>query len=331
MAKTPFYAPVLVAILATCGSDEGLPTIEGPVDGDAAYAHVEKLVACNPRHAGSPGAKAAAEYLKGQLDAMGVAAEIQEFQANPQVTTENGERMVLRNVIGRVPTADASAPILIFGAHYDTKRTVGHEDPAHNFEFEGAIDGGGANGVLLELARHVKDRDNAVHVWFVFFDGEESVPWVWENTLALLGSRHFVQTMDTAVRARVKAFINIDLIGDPNFKIDRDGKSSKALQDIFARVAKEFDAERVVYKYDSSTTDDHLSFTNYGIPAALLIDFRHRIPGTEKPADGEEYTEWWHTAEDNLSNLSADTLAFTGNLLWQSMGELEEHLLKGGR
>lgn len=323
--------PLALLALTACGDG---PSLDGPIDGTAARAHVERLVGFNPRHAGSEGARESAEYLHGQLVELGIEAEIQQW-TDPRFKGDDGESMVLRNVIGRIPAAaeagvaaaERETPILMFGAHYDTKKTQGFDQPERNFEFGGAIDGGGANGALIELAKAVKDRDNQAEIWFVFFDGEESVPWVWDTPQALIGSRWFVQKMDSALRKRIGAFVLLDLIGDEQIKIDRDMASNKELQDIIAAVAKEKEVSHRVYEYSSPVVDDHKSFMDFGIPSVLLIDFQYRAHPmhsnhVENP-EGKTYKQWWHSPEDNLENLSADALAFVGNLCWHALDDLE--------
>ena len=135
---------------------------------------------------------------------------------------------------------------------------------------------------------------------------------------------------------RIKTFVLIDLIGDQNIKIDKDGKSNPELQQIFAQTAKALDLTDRVYKYESAATDDHEVFRDFGVPAVLLIDFTHRIgeqrwlemnPGTKAP-DAEGYAQWWHTKEDTVDKMSPEALAFTGNLVWAALVDLEKFVLK---
>ena len=74
-------------------------------------------------------------------------------------------------------------------------------------------------------------------------------------------------------------------------------------------------------------TDDHNVFTRYGVPAVLLIDFERRIPGRPQQNPTTDFHQWWHTSEDDLPAMDADALAFTGNLLWQALPELETFVL----
>lgn len=313
--------------LTSCSSSAG----SGPVDGNKAMAHVKQLVACNPRPAGSPGLAKAADYLSAELKALGLNPQRDEF-VHPQ------EKITIRNVWAQIDGADPVAgPILVLGAHYDAKLAAGHKDEAHNFPFQGAIDGGGAPAVLLELAR-VLTKDPKyrprVNVWLYFIDGEESVDWEWNDAKALLGSKHFVKVMGedqklfpNGMRARMKAFVLLDLIGSRDFKIDRDTNSNDRLQNLFATAAGKMKAADRVYEFKSGITDDHNTFTNAGVPSVLLIDFEHRIPKhlqkRPNPTENPRFHPWWHTAEDKIENMAPAALAFTGNLVLQAWPDLE--------
>ena len=97
------------------------------------------------------------------------------------------------NVEAIIPGTRKDDPrILVIGSHYDTKRT----DAEHDFEFVGAIDGGGATGVLLELARGLKAQPPKGNVWLIFFDGEESLRSYWEDPDNRYGSRHHVDRLE---------------------------------------------------------------------------------------------------------------------------------------
>jgi len=145
----------------------------------------------------------------------------------------------------------------------------------------------------------------------------------------------------------VKAFVLIDLIGSKDFKIDKDGRSDVRLMDLFARAAKAMGAEDRVHqlptpleieqykayarqagkKDEWGIIDDHNTFTNFGVPSVLLIDFERRIPGRPQENPKTDYHQWWHTAEDDLPAMDPAALAFTGNLLLQALPELEAFVI----
>ncbi|GAB4145287.1 MAG: M28 family peptidase [Planctomycetota bacterium] len=317
-------ALAIAGLLASCGGPSG------PVDGARAMAHVEKLVAFGPRPAGSEALGKAADYIAAELAALGLSVRRQEF-------TPPGERVLLRNLWTQIDGPDpAKGPILCIGAHYDTKLADG-EQGRKAMRFLGAIDGAGGPAVLLELARVlVREHKPTVNIWLYFIDGEESIDWDWgEGERALLGSRHFVKSMQAdktlfpdGLKARMKAFVLLDLIGSKDMKLDRDGNSSTDLQDLLLDAAKELGIEDRVYRYNASRGfgDDHQSFGNYGIPSVNLIDFMYRVPGDPLPP-GKSYLQWWHTEDDCVSNMSADSLALAGNLVVKALPALERFCL----
>jgi hypothetical protein len=324
-------AATSLLLLASCG---GGVTSTGPIDGAAAMAHVRHIVdAIGPRPFGSDSLKKTADYFSAEIEKMGLKAERHE-------AVDPASKKTMRNLYCRIDGKDPqNGPILMIGAHYDTKLTEGHPEPSYNFPFVGAIDGGGAPCVLLELARCIKARQPAMecNVWLYWIDAEESLDFQWNNERALIGSKAFCRWLaQEKVLPRVKGFVLLDLIGDKNIKIDRDGKSNEQLQQVFERTASQLGVSDRVYRYKSSTTDDHEVFRDFGVPAVLLIDFHHRIGAkrfsetnpTMKLPPNDGYAQWWHTEEDNLAAMSPDALAFAGNLVYAALPELEQFVLK---
>src|SRR5437764_1497796 len=99
---------------------------------DRLKAHVTWLSdpAREGRHAGTPGAAAAAEYIAQQLKEMGCDVQMQDF---------GGRR---KNVVGKVGTADR---YLLLGAHYDGQ---GEGMPS-------ASDNAAGVAVVMELVREL--------------------------------------------------------------------------------------------------------------------------------------------------------------------------------
>lgn len=321
-------APLLL-LFAACGGPSG------PIDGGRAMDHVEKFVAFGPRPFGSDALGKQADYICGELTKLGLSPKRHEVM-------DEREKKLIRNLYVQIDGDDPqNGPILMFGAHYDTKLAEGHQDPKCNFPFVGAIDGGGGPAVLIELARELKGRPQKpkANVWLYWIDAEESIDWTWNNDRALLGSKAFCKWLDKeGTLKRVKAFVLIDLIGSKNFKIDRDGNSDKRLQDLFVPAAKAIGFQDRFYVYPTDqelayyrsknikwgTTDDHNTFTNFGVPSVLLIDFHLRQPEGQKVAG---YEQWWHTADDDLDAMDQDALAITGNLLLAALPDLEAFVL----
>ena len=88
-------------------------------------------------------------------------------------------RVQMKNIIG-LKKGSGSGAVAVSG-HYDTKRFP--------FRFVGANDAGSSTGLLLELARAMKDESYKDDIYLVFFDGEEAFG-EWSDLDSLYGSRH---------------------------------------------------------------------------------------------------------------------------------------------
>jgi Zn-dependent M28 family amino/carboxypeptidase len=315
----------LAASFASCGGSAG------PVDGARAMEHVRNLVALGPRPPGSDALWKAGDYIQAELRALGLTPQ-------EQVWTDPKEKIRFRNVWVQVPGEDpAEGPILAIGSHYDTKVFHGHATPAHNFSFVGAIDGGGASGLLIELARHLVARKNRPNIWLIWFDGEESLEVQWNDDRALFGSRHFVATMQAdktrfpkGLNQRLKVFVLLDLIGDRDIKLDKDVTSNPDLNRIFLEAAKVLGEEQRMFRWElpAEFKDDHLPFRQKGVTVVDLIDFAWRIPEQHKdpakvPEAARGLQAWWHTEHDTLDKMSPRALAFAGNLVMGALPAIE--------
>jgi len=318
---------------------------QGPIDGGAAMRHVEALVQIGARPFGSPELAKATDYLCEQITKAG------RKPVRHEVLHEK-EQKTIRNVYAQIDGEDPqNGPILIFGAHYDTKLAAGHDDATHNFPFVGAIDGGGAPAILIELLRTIGSAEQKpkCNVGFFWIDAEESIDWVWNDNRALLGSQEFCKKLSAdGTMKRVKAFVLLDLMGSTNVKFDKDGDSTGQLIDLFAKAGQELGLAERMFQFPTQQAidyyrqnnlpwgikDDHLNFKNYGVPSMLLIDFQHRIPphlqnlGQGQQAQvHDDYEQWWHTPDDNLAAMDPKSLALAGNLVMQALPKLEEFVL----
>ena len=274
-----------------------------PFDGSRAYAEVERLVEFSPRDAGTPGAKAAAEWLLGRLRSFGVEAGIDEFaDATP------AGRKTFRNVVGRIPGSNGRWVVL--GSHFDTMPGIP--------DFRGANDSGSSSGILLETARMLADsaRRNGGRlpgpgVLIAFFDGEEGIAnYAYGD--GLHGSRHFADLLRKPGEYRcelIDAVVVLDMVGDADLEFTVAHNNANRLVRLLLAVAHE-QGKREIVRMDRSidVTDDHQPFLNLGLDAIDLIDFHYgSAPGLN---------DYWHTSADNLDHVSVESLETTGNLLY---------------
>jgi Zn-dependent M28 family amino/carboxypeptidase len=285
----------LVAAVAMLGLVAAAPAARPRVDGAAALRHVERLVAIGPRVAGSAGAEQARAYITGELKKLGMKVDVRRFEAE----TPDG-RLQMANVIAVVP--GRRPDVILLGGHYDTKSFK-------EFRFVGANDGGSSAALLLELARRLAAAPGEYTYWLVWFDGEEARA-SWTATDSLYGSRRLAAELAQA-RRLPRAMILVDMIGDRNLGILRDTYSTRWLVDIVWATAARLGHGRHFLGTEMGVEDDHAPFLNAGVPAVLLIDF--------------DYPPW-HTADDTLDKVSAQSLAIVGDTVLEALPSVEHYL-----
>ena len=184
--------------------------------------------------------------------------------------------------------------VIVLGTHYETNY------PLRNINFVGANDGGSSTGALLELARVLdKVPDLARRIELIFFDGEEAYEEFTKED-GLYGSRFFANKARKAKRTQYyRGGILWDMIGDRDLVITAPIDSPPELaRGIFAAADALKVRDHFTYFHDRMI-DDHVPFNLVGIPAIDLIDF--------------DYPPW-HTAEDTMDKLSAQSLQIVGQV-----------------
>jgi Zn-dependent M28 family amino/carboxypeptidase len=200
----------------------------------------------------------------------------------------------------------SSRETVIVAGHYDTKRF-------DEFHFLGANDGGSSAALLVELARVLGTRRNALNYWLVFFDGEEAVR-DWSATDSLYGSRHLVEKLSSSGElSRIQALILVDMIGDAQLRIPREYGSTPWLNDLVFSVAQRLGYGRYFRGSQNAVGDDHVPFISAGVSAVDLIDF-----------DYGPHNSYWHSAQDTLDHCSPQSLTIVGRVVTATLLELEK-------
>ena len=254
--------------------------------GTKALAHVQALVDLGPRPPGSAAIEKARAYLRKNLEQNGWRVQEQKFSDE----TPRG-KVVFINLIARFGPRPKTGKRFLLCSHYDTKTF-------DTIRFVGANDGGSSTGALLEMARVLgKHPALAERVDLAFFDGEEAYE-KFSDSDGLYGSRHFAQHLNQNNQTdRYVGGILWDMIGDRNLTITLPIDSPPDLaRDIFASAEALGAREHFTY-YSSDVLDDHTPLNDAGIPTIDLIDF--------------DYPPW-HTAEDMMNKLSAESLQTVG-------------------
>jgi Zn-dependent M28 family amino/carboxypeptidase len=142
------------------------------------------------------------------------------------------------------------------------------------------------------LDKSVTDR---AEIMLAFFDAEDRGGlngWQW-----CVGSRYLAANLDV----RPQYVLVVDMIGDDDQRIYYEWTSTLWLQEKVWRVAADLGYQQhFIAQHRHSILDDHSSFQQWSIPAALIIDFDY---------------PYWHTRYDTLDKISADSLQRVGDVL----------------
>jgi len=290
--------PLLLLTLAWIGIAQQSGASEAKIwqefSGEKALANVQRLVDLGPHPAGSDAIGKARDYIEAQLRQSG-------WQVIRQAFTDDTPRGKIHfvNLIARFAGDGTQAPSFLLCSHYDTKLF-------DTIRFVGANDGGSSTGLLLELARVLGQQPNlARKVELAFFDGEEA----FENfsaTDGLYGSRYFARQLQGDDAKKIRGGILFDMIGDRSLDITLPPDSPSLLaQDVFA--AAEALKLRKYFSYlDRDLIDDHAPLNAIGIPTIDIIDFDY---------------PWWHTADDTMDKISAQSLQIVGSVALYYLAE----------
>jgi hypothetical protein len=147
-------------------------------------------------------------------------------------------------------------------AHLDSVNQAGGPDaPA-----PGADDNASGSAGVLEIGRALAQHVATQDLMLVLFGGEEQ---------GLLGSRHFVQQLSLAQRARVRAVVNMDMIGvlntDAPSVLIEGRATSQPLIDRLATAGATYTNLQIETSLHAANSD-HVPFLDRGLPAVLTIE-----------------------------------------------------------
>jgi Zn-dependent M28 family amino/carboxypeptidase len=218
------------------------------------------------------------------------------------VNAVSGKR-VTRNVLadmGDVNDQSAKDPLIVAGAHLDSVT----EGPGIN-------DNGSGSAAVLEAALRLAQEpaQNRGRLRFAFWGAEER---------GLTGSRHHVSSLSDDERQRIAVYINLDMVGSPNFT--RFVRASIAKLDGLAAIVR----EEVVTEFRTHDLpfeertggrfgSDDASFFQKGIPTVGLYtgasgkksESEARVSGG---VAGRPYDPCYHRACDTVENINREVL-----------------------
>ena len=319
------YIVLLFLVLLTACSKKQAVVSRPAFAADSAYAYIERQMAFGPRVPNGAAHMQCAVWLIEQLRACGAEVELQKgFMPDYR-----GANQQIYNIIGHFYTPEmTNRPRILLGAHYDTRPWCDEEEDYNDrfYNVPGANDGASGVGVLLEVARQlgVKLADSTLTkpVDIIFFDCEDmGTPRVYtgeerEDTWCL-GSQLWATNYERLSEKPVYSFgIVLDMVGAPDAYFPLEMYSTNYAQNYQQKIWKS--AEQLGYgamfasQQSYPITDDHY-YINYiaGIPCVDIIHYDIR--------NATGFPNWWHTRNDDMSNISKSTLQAVGEVVMSQL------------
>jgi glutaminyl-peptide cyclotransferase len=279
---------------------------------DSAYAFVKKQVDFGPRIPNTNAHEKTGDYLINTFKRYGADVAVQTFTA----VNYEGNNLQLKNIIASFSPEKTKR--ILLGAHWDTRPFADKDKEKPEAQFEGANDGASGVGVLMEIARLVKDQKPNVGIDIILFDGEDwgekngeqskkQLPEGYEEWWCL-GSQYWAHHKHKPNYAAYYGIL-LDLVGAKGSKFYREGTSvefaPRIVEKIWETAARLGYADVFINQVPGSITDDHLFVNEVGkIPMADIIHY--------DPVNGF-FGDYHHTRKDNMSIIDKDVLGIVGN------------------
>ncbi len=313
----------VLGLVSSCSKKAAV--VERPAfSSDSAYVYIERQMAFGPRVPNSAAHTQCAVWLIEQLRAFGAEVELQKgFMPDYR-----GANQQIYNIIGHFGTAETfTRARILLGAHYDTRPWCDEEAEYENrfYNVPGANDGASGVGVLLEVARQLGQRlaDSTLYtpVDIIFFDCEDmGTPQFYtgaerEDTWCL-GSQLWAMQYARNKLSMYQYGVILDMVGAPDAFFPKEMYSSHYAQNYQEKIWRS--AAQLGYgalfseQQSYPITDDHY-YVNYlaGVPCVDIIHYDVR--------NATGFASWWHTRNDDMSNISKTTLQAVGEVIMSQL------------
>ena len=307
---------ILSVIISSCSKEKNQPYVPlyeiepntkiPEFNPEFAYEQIGKQVSFGPRNPGSKGHMAALNYLQNELSKYADEVDLQRFSHQGY----GDEILQLTNIFAKFNPKKKHR--IIICAHWDTRPRAEKDEDINlqNKPIPGANDGGSGVGVILELAKLLKNNPIAYGVDLILFDGEDyGKPDDLENYS--LGAKYFAANLPPDYQPAFAVLL--DMIGDKDANFPLEGNSklfAPEIQNMIWGLADQIGADKFVTKDEESIYDDHIALNKAGIRTVNIIDLE--LIGANTEAERRNY---WHTQNDTMENIGKDTLKQVGEVI----------------
>lgn len=299
---------------------EAKPQVKIPkFDENRAFENVKKQVEFGPRVTNSPGHAACKKWLVETMEGYADNVIQQDFSAKAYTgTVLNGT-----NIIAQFNPKAAKR--ICIAAHWDTRHIADSDlcESDCRKPVDGADDGGSGVGILLEIARNLKEQPVSYGVDLVLFDAEDHGAEDDGNENKTdaeimasvnswgLGSQYWSKNLHTP-GYNPKYAILLDMVGARNARFPKEELSRRVNPSLVNKIwdlgQKMGYTSYFVNENGTQVTDDHY-FVNRdaGIRMIDIINL--------SPEAGRTFGDHWHTHNDNIENIEPRTLRAVGQVM----------------
>lgn len=278
---------------------------------DSAYNYVKKQLEFGPRVPGSEAHAQCAEWFVDFFNEKADTVYVQDFRTR----LYNGKSIDGKNIIASF-NPKAKKRILL-AAHWDSRPFADH-DPDRtkwNTPIDGANDGASGVGVLMEVARALKENPINTGIDIILFDLEDYGAPQYLNLMTnddwALGSQYWSKNPHVY---NYSAYFGIllDMVGASNPRFPKEYYSQQlapSLSNEIWRMARELGYDQYfINEIGHPINDDHIYVNvNANIP---MIDLIHL-----EDNENSSFYPYWHTLNDNIHQIDPNTLGMVGNVV----------------
>ena len=323
-----YIAVASFLMLTACGNSKKdkkrQPKVEDRIVGpqfssDSAYMFCQQQCDFGPRTMNSEAHEKCGQWIVAKFQSYGM--QVTEQRAT--LTGYDGTRLLSNNIIAAF-RPEATERILLC-AHWDSRPWADNDPDEANWHTPviAANDGASGVAVMLEIARLLNQNDTSLNrsigVDFVCFDAEDWGTPQWydkatgSNTWAL-GSQHWAAHLHRA-GYKARYGILLDMVGGQGARFYREGVSMyyapKAVERVWNAAHTCGYASFFPNEEGGAITDDHGPVNEVaGIPCIDIIPY---YPDCRESSFGPT----WHTVNDDMQHIDANTLKAVGQTLIQ--------------
>ena len=277
---------------------------------DSAYGFIKTQVDFGPRVPGTNAHARCAEYLFSKLKSYGWDTQVQ----NGSVTTFDGKKFVLKNIIASYETENPNRILLM--SHWDTRPWADSDTIDPQKKFDGADDGGSGVGILVEIARQVNSVKANVGIDILLDDLED---WGKNddggNNTWCLGTQYWARNPHQPGYVAQYGIL-LDMVGAKGATFPREGLSNEyaayVVKKIWDKAARLGYSNYFIFLNAPSITDDHYYINTIAdIPCVDIINMTP--PG--------RFGAHHHTHSDNMNVIDKATLKAVGQTILEVVWE----------